>query len=577
MKGFGELAVRWRPLRGLWTMVGLAVVVGLCSGMLAVGLREGVHLLFESLRPVRGTLAGIFLPAVGALIGVMLVRVAFREPGAHGVPEILESVSLRGGAMHRRSIFSRLIGSLVNVASGGSAGLEGPIAFSAAAVGSNVGRYCGLAERQTVLLLACGVAGGIGGIFNAPLTGLIFATEVVLAEWSLAAVVPIAVCSTVATVVGRSILGSEGAFQSQQLDFGVDDLVACAPLGILAGFTSLVLVGGIGRLEEAAHVLRAKPGLGRIGVVAALAGLGVGLIGWQLPESIGEGYPTVSLALGGQLEDAFGILFLLLAAKVLATCLTLGSGAPGGIFAPSLVIGAILGSLFGRFLGVAVPGTDFTEPAFYALVAMAGLVAGTMHAPFTGIFLALETTGGWSLTLPLMLVSVLSVLVVRSVRRHSFYTAELANVGRLLRPGTDKRILSDLRVGENLDEDAPTVSSGSTLEDLCRMLPTTARNHFAVVDPGTNRYLGLLNFGAVRGVMFDPQLRRLTPVDTVMDTTLPTIEVDESILDAWKHLDEAHVWVLPVVRDGTFVGMVSKSTLFEHYRNELIVQTAERD
>ncbi|MFQ5748496.1 MAG: chloride channel protein [Planctomycetota bacterium] len=562
-------------MRGLWMMTGLALLVGLVSGLMAAGLRMGVQTLFGALEALRSTLWGLLLPAAGALAGVWIVRLLFREPGGHGVPAVLESVSRKGGSMRRRSIISRLLGSLVHVAGGGSAGLEGPIAFSAAAVGSSLAPPLKLAERQRILLVACGVAGGIGAIFNAPLTGLIFATEVVLAEWSLAAVIPIAVSATTATELGRLLLGGAVPLTRPTLPIEIHDLAACALLGALAGLLSVLLVRAVRGVEQVANGLRKRGLTRRMGIVAALAGLGVGALGWFFPGAIGEGYDTLRFALEDPLREGLLVGFLLLAAKFLATALSLGSGAPGGIFAPALVVGALFGRLFGETLGVVLPQVSFAPAGSFALVGMAGLVAGTMQAPFTGIFLVLETTSGWELTLPLMLVSVLGVLVARNFQRHSFYTWELVESGRLLRPGTDRRILADLQVGENLDGETMEIETGRTLEDLVRRLPFTRRNHFAVVEPGSRRYLGMIDIAGLRAFLFDPELRRATLVETVMETTLPWVAPGQSLLETLELFESSGAWVLPVVREGVFEGTLSKATLFDRYRSELAVQTSE--
>jgi len=556
-------------------MTGLALLVGLASGLMAAGLRAGVQALFGALEPLRSTPWGLLLPAGGALAGVWIVRLLFREPGGHGVPAVLESVSQKGGSMRRRSIVSRIFGSLVHVAGGGSAGLEGPIAFSAAAAGSSLAGPFKLAERQRILLAACGVAGGIGAIFNAPLTGLIFATEVVLAEWSLGAVIPIAVSATAATELGRLLLGGAVPPTRPTLPIEMHDLAACALLGALAGLLSVLLVSAVRRVERTADGLRKRRLTGRMGVVAALAGLGVGALGWFLPGVLGEGYDTLRFALEDPLREGLLAGFLLLAAKFLATALSLGSGAPGGIFAPALVVGALFGRLFGETLGMVLPHVSFAPAGSFALVGMAGLVAGTMQAPFTGIFLVLETTSGWDLTLPLILVSVLAVLVARNFHRHSFYTWELAESGRLLRPGTDRRILADLQVGENLDEETTVIEAGRTLEDLVQRLPFTRRNHFAVVESGTRRYLGMIDVAGLRAFLFDPELRRATLVETVMETALPTVAPERSLLETLVVFESSGAWVLPVVKNGVFEGTLSKAILFDRYRSELAVQTAE--
>jgi len=559
-----------------WQLAMAAVVVGLAAAAVAVVLRSGVHWLFEALEPLREHWWGmIAAPAVGALLGVAIIRVLFREPGGHGVPAVLEAVTRRGGHMRPRSIVSRLLGSLVNVASGGSAGLEGPIVYSAAAVGSTLAGGMRMAERQRVLLLACGVAGGIGAIFNAPLTGMIFTMEVVLAEWTLGALLPIAIAATVATEAGRMVLGEQGAFvTAESFTWNAHDLAASGFLGAATGLVSVALVASIFRMERFTRSLKRGFFTGRLGLVAGLAGMGVGIIGLWMPEAIGEGYETVNAALTGELPLGPWLL-LLVGAKVLTTTLTLGSNAPGGIFAPSLVLGASLGYGFGTLLAFVFPSLGFAPPAFFALAAMAGLVSGSMQAPFTGIILALETTGGWDGTLPLILVAVLSVLVSRTFLRHSFYTWELAERGELMRPGSDRRILAEMRAGEILDQEAVSIESGRTLDDLAQILPRTKRNHFAVVDV-EGKLLGMLDLTSLRGVIFDDTVRRVTPVDTVMDAAVTHIGDQASLLQAMEAFESSGAWVLPVVDEqDRYLGTLSKSTLFDRYRTELIVQTAD--
>ena len=562
--------------RSLWLMVALAVVVGAGSGVLAATLRSGVHWVFQALAGLREGSFGLLIPGVGAMLGVWVVRLLFREPGGHGVPAVLDSVSRHGGAMRKRSMISRLLGSLMTVAGGGSAGLEGPIVFSSAALGSSAGGALRLGERQRILLLACGVAGGIGAIFNAPLTGMIFATEVVLAEWTITTVIPVAVSAVMATEIGRALLGTAGAFQAAEFEWHTADLLASAPLGLFAGLVSVALVAAIFRFEGFARKARTWGPFRTVGLLAGATGILVGALGLLRPESIGEGYDTVSSLLGGNVVPGVGVLLAILAAKMLATVFTLGSNAPGGIFAPSLVLGAVLGASFGRLLGIAFPEVGFADPGFFALVAMAGLVAGAMQAPFTGIFLVLETTTAWAHVLPLILVATISALVFRTFLPHSFYSWELAESGKLLRPGTDRRILADVAVGEMLDAESVFLPAGRTLEDLVHRLATTRRNHFAVVDD-ENKLLGMLDLAVLRPYLLDESLRRMTSVDTVMDASPTRLHVGDSLLEAMECFESESAWVLPVVdAAGTFLGTVSKSNLFDCYRSELMVQTAER-
>lgn len=548
----------------------MALVVGLVSGAAAVLLRFLVHEAFHALADWRFGVVALLLPAAGGLLGVQIVARLFREPAGHGVPEVIRAVCRGGGVMRARAIFSRWLGSLVNVASGASAGLEGPTVYTGAAIGSTLGGWFGVDERRRSVLLACGVAGGISGIFNAPMTGLIFAIEVVLAEWSAFTIVPLALASVGGTELTRVLHGNSTGLLHAPLDMGPLDLALCLPLGILAGLTSVVLVRATNGVHHLADRLPRRDILPPL-----LFGLCVGAIGLVSPDAIGEGYDVASAALGNELGLGMGFLLLLLAGKIVASALTLGAGTPGGIFAPSLVTGALLGSTFGRALQEGLSMSGIASTSSYALAGMAGLVAGVMQAPLTGIFLAMETTGGYDGILPMMTVSVVALLVSRHFSRYSLYHWELAQRGELLRRGTDQRILADIRVHDVLDTDVTPVRDDMLLPEFIEILKGSRRNNFPVLRGQTREYVGMVDVAATREVLLDPQLIPLTLVGTIMSSDTPVLQGEMTLAQAMEVFEGSGAWVLAVVEDGEFIGMVSKSSLFDHYRRELMVQTSD--
>lgn len=558
------------PGRDPWgSLVLLSILVGLLSGVSAVGLRTGVHVLFHELEGLRHGWLAVLLPALGALLSVWIVAAVFREPAGHGVPQVIRAVCRGGGRMRRRGVFSLWVGSLVNVSAGGSAGLESPIVYSGASIGSLVGTLFKTDERRRSVLLACGVAGGISAIFNAPMTGMIFALEVVLVEWSAVSVVPIIVCSISATEVSRLILGNEKSFLDASFSMGVPDLGACVLLGLGLGLASVALT----RLVDVLGGLAGRMPGGRLGA-PLLFGLGVGGLGLLAPRAVGEGYGTVVAAIGPQgLEAGLWLCVGLAAAKLLATGLTLGSGAPGGVFAPCLVLGSILGTLFHRAASAVTAGSvPLGLEGSYALVGMAGVVAGVMQAPLTGILLVMEVTGGYEVILPLMIVSVLALLVARRFDPYGIYTKELAAEGDLLRPGTDRRILSEIRVEEALDRDVTPVGQDMTLREVIDVVKSSTRSQFPVVDPETQEFLGLLDLRHLRELLFDPDLAAITLVGTVMIPDPPTAALRDSLARAVEIFDRTGAWVLPVLDGPRFAGLLSKASLFDHYRHELSVQ-----
>ncbi len=567
--GWRRLTSFLGPVEEQWgSILLLALGVGLLSGASAVGLRSAVHALFQGLTPLRHGWLGALLPALGAALGVALVSQVFRERPGHGVPEVIRAVCRDGGRMRRRSIVSRWLGSLCNVASGGSAGLEGPIVFSAAAVGSVVGGWLQMDERRRTLLLACGVAGGISAVFNAPMTGMIFAMEVVLAEWSAFSIVPVVMSAVAATELSRIVLGDAQSILHAPFDMGARDLLACALLGIVAGLVSAAFTRTVTLFQRLAARIRGPHVL-----APALFGLVVGAIGIVAPSAIGEGYDTARAAIHSELAPGLLFCALLAFAKLATTGLTIGSGAPGGVFAPCLVLGSLLGVSFSRALSALLPASLFLSvEGSYALVGMSGLMAGVMQAPLTGIFLVMEVTDGYEVILPLMIVSVLSLVVARRFDRFSMYTRELAESGDLLRPGTDPRILADVSVRETLDHDVTPVFEDMTLLDFAKVLRTSHRNHFPVLRSGSDEFAGMLELGPIHEILLDPELAQVTLVSTMMDTELPTIPLDASLAEALSFFEQTGAWALPVVDGRRFAGLLSKSSLFDHYRRELSVQ-----
>lgn len=554
-----------------WTrLFPTAVLVGLLAGLLALGLHEGTHFLQHLLAPLQGSLAVLVLPALGALAGSWVVVHLLKEPPGHGVPEVVRAVCREGGRMHPRSIVSRWLGSLLHVGAGGSAGLEGPIVHSGAAAGALVGERFHLDERRRGILIAAGVAAGIAGIFNAPLTGLAFAMEIVLAEVSALALAPVVLAAAVAAALARAVRGESPAFDApMELGIGTADLVLCLGLGITCGLASVLLTRGI----RAGHALGERLELGRLGTPAVF-GLGVGGLALVTPLVLGDGYPLIQQAIEGDLTLGLGALGLLLLLKVAASSLSLGSGAPGGVFAPSLVLGALTGTLFHAAAAPLVPVAQLAPAGSFALAGMGGLVAGTLQAPLTGILLVMEVTGGYGASLALMATSVTALLVARRFERHSIYMRVLQEAGDLLRPGTDQRILADVRVRECLDGEVVPVRETMTLAGLVRAARRTTRNHFPVLDE-EGHLVGMLELSSVRELLLDPELAQVTLVGTVMDDPVHALDADADLATALARFDEVGAWVLPVEEGGQFLGLVSKSTLFGIYRNELRLQTQQ--
>jgi CIC family chloride channel protein len=371
-----------------------------------------------------------------------------------------------------------------------------------------------------------------------------------------------------ATALSRFWLGDIQPLPHAPFAMGVHDLFACGVLGVLAGLVSVALVRAVSLVHRASMRLP-----GALLAAPALCGLLVGVIGMAYPGAIGEGYDVARAAIHSELGPGLIFCLGLALAKLAATGLTIGSAAPGGLFAPSLVIGSVVGVGFGRTLATFLPeNLAFAGEGSFGLVGMSGLVAGVMQAPLTGIFLVMEVTAGYDVILPLMIVSALSLVVVRRFERYSLYTVELAESGDLLRPGTDRRILADVRVSETLDADATPIRDDMSLADFAEVVKTSRRNHFPVLRSETREFAGILELARVHALLLDPALARVTLVGTVMDPDVPKIPIDASLADAMDVFENAGAWVLPVVDGERFAGLLSKSSLFDHYRRELAAQ-----
>lgn len=552
----------------------LAVGVGLAGGVLAVALNTSVHGATQWLAQFHGRWWLIPVPAVGAALSAVFLRNLLRDEGGHGVPEMIRAATLRGGALSSRLIYSRLISSFLTVASGGSAGLEGPIATSGGALGSTVGRLFRFNERWRTLLLAYGVAGAIAAIFNAPLTGTVFALEVILGEWSALSILPTVAAAVSATQFSRVVLGNQIAFTHGVFAFGTVDLIACVALGMAAGLISVGFARSL-TWSETQFARIPWPAWSK----AALGGLMVGAAAFAMPDTLPsvlhDGYGAIQAFLSEGSDLLLVWVAVFVAVKFAACCLTLGSGGSGGVFAPSLVLGSATGFGFGQLVRAVLPGAVLASPSAYALVGMAGMVAGVMHAPLTGMFLVLEVTGGYSLILPLMIASVLAMLVSYYFDVGSVYTRELILGGALARRGSDLHLLQSMQSRELMDADPTVIHEDMLLGEFIELFKWARRNLFPVVERETGRWLGVVQLDEIRPYLFDQSLYPIMTMGEVMHTDLPTIDAAESAYSAIQKFEASGAWSLPVIEEGRFLGMMSKSTLFDRYRRELIVHTEE--
>lgn len=548
----------------------VAALVGVGGGYASVVLNLGLQSAGHSLLPLRSAWYAVLFPAIGAALSVFFLHSIVRDFGGHGVPEVIYSISRRGGLLRFRSSFSRLVSCFLTIASGGSAGPEAPVVISGASIGSTVANFFYLKDRQRSLIVGCGAAAAIAAIFNAPATGIAFALEAILGEWTPIYVVPIAIASVVGTEVSRALQGNQIPFQHHSFYVSTVDLVACLGLALLTALSSVVFIRLLRLLSEKSEMLVRKAWLR-----AAAGGLLVGLIGLALPDVLGEGYEYVRSIIEDRYASGILIAGISVLAKILTTSLTIGSGGSGGIFAPSLVIGSFTGLFYQRALVGLFPQVVWGGEAYFGLLGMAGVMSSVLQAPMTGIFLIIEITGGYDVLVSVVLVSVLSATLSHFLEPHSIYHAELIKRGELLRPRTDARVLSELSVMELLEKDCHVVHPEMRLRDFARIVETSHRNYFPVEDPADGRFVGMIHLDEIRPFLFDPGLYDSVLVDEIMNRQVVSVSPEEELPDILHKFDETHSWSLPVVQDGRFLGLVSKATLLDHYRKELMAQEAE--
>jgi CIC family chloride channel protein len=547
----------------------MAAIVGNFSGLASVVLNRSLVMMSEWLHHFRHYWWVFLLPAAGAALSSLFLEKVVNEGAGHGVPEVIYSVSRYGGLLRFRSSFSRLISSCLTIGSGGSAGPEAPVVISGAAIGSNIAKYFSLNDRQRVTLVGCGAAGAISSIFNAPIAGMVFAVEVIVGEWKSVNIVPIAIASVAGTEISRLLQGNQITFSHHLFNIDLLNIFACLGLAVVSAAASILLTRMLRSMHTVSHKVSAP-----IWIRAAMGGCAVGIIGLFLPVVLGEGYHTVKILIEGEYGQVLAVVALASFAKIAATALTLGWGGSGGIFAPCLVIGSLIGVTYHHLLALFWPSSLWVNEGYYALLGMAGLISGMLQAPLTGIFLIIEITGGWEVILPLIMVSAFTTTLCHYFEPASYYLKDLVEHGHLLRPGTDARVLSDLNVPELIEKDCIIVNQNMLLRDFITIIKKSHRNYFPVEDEKTGKFLGMIHLDDIRQYLFDPVMYDAVFLGQIMNAQVEVVHPDDDLLDVVRKMDMKGLFSMPVVVNNRFLGLISKATILDQYRKELMVQTS---
>ncbi len=544
-------------------------IVGICSGLAAVALRLSLESFLEWLHPFRHYGWAFVIPAIGALLSSLYLEKIAREGAGHGVPEVIYAVSRYGGLLRFRSSYSRLISSFLTIGSGGSAGPEAPVVMSGSAIGSNIAKFLSLNDRQRITLVGCGTAGAIASIFNAPITGLVFSMEVILGEWKLKNIIPIAIAAVAGAEISQAIIPEQVIFNHQPFQVGALDILPSLSLAVV---TALFSVFFTKVLRQTGKI--AKKTSFPLWVRAVIGGCTVGIISMFMPVVLGEGYHFIQTMISGTFSMGFFLILVAVFAKIFATAMTLGWGGSGGIFAPCLVIGSLVGVVFHKALFALLPTLGFASEGAYALLGMTGLVSGVMQAPLTGIFLIVEITGGYETILPLIIVSSISSTMSHYIEPASFYFKELIERGQFLRPGTDARILSDLNISELIEEGYVTVSENMVFRKFIELIKMSGQNFYPVIEDQTNEYKGVIQISAIRKYALDPGMYDMIFLSQIMDTKILSASLENDLQEVLDMMDSNRMDSIPVVENDRFVGMISKTRILDLYRRELIIQTS---
>lgn len=557
--------------------LGVAIVIGVLCGFAAVLFKHLVHglqILFwgeaeialvalQALSPWRLLL----MPALGGLLVGPIVYFFAREARGSGVPEVMAAVAVQQGILRARIIFAKAAASALTIASGGSAGREGPIIQIGAAIGSGVGQILRVSRHKLRTFVGCGAAAGIAATFNAPIAGALFSVEVILGEFGVAQFSPIVISAVLATVIARHHFGDSPVFVLPEYEMASTlELGAYLLLGLLCGLASFLFIKLLYRMEDGFETLkRVHPALKPM-----LGGLALGCMAMWLPHLFGDGYETVNLALRNELP--FRLMILLLACKMLATSLTLGSGGSGGVFAPSLFLGAMLGGALGQLVATHF-GHQPQHAGGYALVAMGGLVAGATHAPISAILIIFEITNDYTLILPLMLVCIVSTAVAQTLNRESVYTMKLVRRGIDLVAGRSMNVLKAYTVQQTIKRDVPVFHPDTPVHALVEAMIETDHSQFYIVRQD-QALAGIVSAGDLRRVLLHREtMEQALLVEDILHEQTPVCTPDETLSAALIRFEKSGFTELPVVSDlrtRTFLGVLHYNDVFALYNEAML-------
>ena len=556
-------------------MAVLAVAVGLAGGFGAVGFRYLIdffqNLAYGSSEELLNVVLAlpwylkVWVPAAGGLVVGPLVYFFAREAKGHGVPEVMEAVALKGGVIRKRVVFVKTLASAISIGTGGSVGREGPIVQIGSAIGSTLGQMLKVSQDRMRTLVGCGAAAGIAATFNAPIAGSMFALEVVLGEFGLATFSPIVISSVVATAVSRAFLGDIPAFIVPAYELvSAWEFLLYFVLGLFCAVTGVTFTKVLYRIEDLFDDFKFPEYL-----KAIIGGMILGAGGLFFPQILGVGYGAIDLALMQKM--ALWLFLVLAVVKILATSITIGSGGSGGIFAPSLFLGAMAGGFFGVVVHQLFPTLTASSGA-YSLVGMGAVVSATTHGPLTAILILFEMTGNYKIILPLMLSCIVANLFAGQLMKDSIYTLKLVRRGIDIREGKEVNVLKSMFVKDVMNRDVETIAEGSALEEMTDKISKSKFNSFPVLD-AENKLAGILSFNDYNEAIFDEDLKGLVVARDLASENVVTVSVDDDLYTALGKISRKDFSTLPVVSPddpAELVGIVTRRDIIGAYEKAVL-------
>ena len=558
----------------------LAIVVGVLSGFAAVILKQSIHILGHFVSDAfagRSRWLYLLIPGVGMMLSMLFVRYVIKDDISHGVTRVLKAISRNEAHIKPHNTWSSLVSSAMTISLGGSVGAEAPIVYTGAAIGSNIARILGLTYKQMTILLGCGAAGAVAGIFKAPIAGVLFTLEILMFNISMTSILPLLFSSVSATMVTYLLMGDTVTLPGGIVPFSLGNIPYYIVLGIVCGFVSLYFLRTTLRVEDRLAKMR-NPYWKWL-----LCALLLGVLIFLFPPLYGEGYGSLTAIMHGDAAIRMeGVLpqwlpdgkwtmlvffVLVMLAKVYATAFTNGGGGVGGTFGPTIFTGAITGFVLARLVGNL--GIASLPEANFVLVGMAGLMAGVMQAPLTAIFLIAEFSGGYALMFPLMITSAISFATIRLFEQYSIYSKRVAQQGDLLTHDSDRAVLTLLRLSDFIETDFRPIAIDKTLGDMVRIISSSNRNIIPVVDE-EGLFQGVVSIDDVRAYMFNEDLYGKIHVYNLVKDAPGLLTLDERMESVMDKFEATQAWNLPVTdAAGKYVGFVSKSSIFSSYRDQL--------